>query len=84
MGKNNRDYELMHYGVKGMRWGVRKTQAQLDRERSIRGDLQTAKKKLETANKEVMKNTRFGRNLSSKGRNKANQAYQDAKNIRKK
>ena len=24
MGINNRDCELMHYGVKGMKWGVRK------------------------------------------------------------
>ena len=24
MGMNEREYELMHYGVKGMKWGVRK------------------------------------------------------------
>lgn len=24
MGIDNRDYELMHYGVKGMKWGVRR------------------------------------------------------------
>lgn len=72
------DGELYHYGVLGMKWGVRKTQAQLDMERSIRGELQAAKKKLETANAEVMKNTRFGRILIGQRRDKAKQAYRDA------
>lgn len=32
------DNQLTHYGVKGMRWGVRRSKAQLSRSRKKRGD----------------------------------------------
>lgn len=70
---------LAHYGIKGMKCGVRRSQAQLDREHSIRTDLKTAKQNLTRANSEVAKNTRFGRNLRKTGRDKAERAHQDAK-----
>ena len=34
MGMNKREYELYHYGVKGMKWGVRRERKRNSRDRS--------------------------------------------------
>lgn len=40
-----KDKEISHYGVPGMKWGVRRTQAQLDRAAKRRSSTPAAKRK---------------------------------------
>lgn len=82
--------ELIHYGVKGMKWGVRRTSAQLARERSSaynkmkkkwtrEPDGGSIKKQLEVANAQSrlkLANTRASR---KEARSKLKQAKQDLK-----
>lgn len=82
----NNNFILVHHGVKGQKWGVRRYQnkdgsltPEGKRRYQIQEDLDTAKKKLTDANAEVMKNTRFFRPLSKTNREKAKQAHEEAK-----
>lgn len=52
-----RNEYLCHYGVKGMRWGVRRTKAQLDRAAGRRSSSDDAKR---TRNREIAKKVAIG------------------------
>lgn len=53
----DRNEYLCHYGVKGMRWGVRRTKAQLDRAAGRRSSSDDAK---HTRNREIAKKVAIG------------------------
>ena len=60
------DNELYHYGVKGMKWGIRK-----DRSSGGSVDLQKAKKKVDAANTIVNETRNINNATSKKGQKKA-------------
>lgn len=59
------DNELYHYGVKGMKWGVRRTPAQLGHDTG-KIDLQKTKKKVDAANTIVNETRNINNNVSKK------------------
>lgn len=59
------DNELYHHGVKGMKWGVRRTPAQLGHDTGG-VDLQKAKKKVDAANTIVNETRNINNNVSKK------------------
>ena len=73
------DNELYHHGVKGMKWGVRRTPSQLGHDTgSI--DLQKTKKKVEAANTIVNESQNINRKVSSRKQRKIQkQQVQNAK-----
>ena len=79
----NYDYydenELYHHGIKGMKWGVRRTPAQLGHDTGG-VDLQKAKKKVEAANTIVNESQNINRKVSGrKQRKMQKQQVQNAK-----
>ena len=73
------DNELYHHGIKGMKWGVRRTPAQLGHETGG-VDLQKAKKKVEAANTIVNESQNINRKVSSRKQKKMQkQQVQNAK-----
>ena len=63
------DNELYHHGIKGMKWGVRRTPAQLGHDTGG-VDLQKAKKKVEAANTIVNESQNINRKVSSRKQKK--------------
>lgn len=59
------DKELYHHGIKGMKWGVRRTPAQLGHDTGG-VDLQKAKKKVDAANTIVNETRNINNNVSKK------------------
>ena len=59
------DNELYHHGIKGMKWGVRRTPAQLGHDTGG-VDLQKAKKKVDAANTIVNETRNINNNVSKK------------------
>lgn len=59
------DNELYHHGIKGMKWGVRRTPAQLGHDTGG-VDLQKAKKKVDAANIIVNETRNINNNVSKK------------------
>ena len=59
------DNELYHHGLKGMKWGVRRTPAQLGHDTGG-VDLQKAKKKVDAANTIVNETRNINNNVSKK------------------
>ena len=59
------DNELYHHGIKGMKWGVRRTPAQLGHDTGG-VDLQKAKKKVDAANIIVNETRNITNNVSKK------------------
>lgn len=57
--------ELYHHGIKGMKWGVRRTPAQLGHDTGG-VDLQKAKKKVDAANTIVNETRNINNNVSKK------------------
>ena len=49
---------ITHYGVKGMKWGVRRTQAQLDRSAGRRAQKKDAKRARKTSNAQNSKSAK--------------------------
>ena len=73
------DNELYHHGIKGMKWGVRRTPAQLGHDTGG-VDLQKAKKKVEAANTIVNESQNINRKVSSRKQKKMQkQQVQNAK-----
>ena len=73
------DNELYHHGIKGMKWGVRRTPAQLGHDTGG-VDLQKAKKKVEAANTIVNESQNINRHVSNKKQKKMQkQQVQNAK-----
>ena len=73
------DNELYHHGIKGMKWGVRRTPAQLGHDTGG-VDLQKAKKKVEAANTIVNESQNINRKVSSRKQRKIQkQQVQNAK-----
>lgn len=73
------DNELYHHGVKGMKWGVRRTPAQLGHDTGG-VDLQKAKKKVEAANTIVNESQNINRKVSGRKQRKIQkQQVQNAK-----
>ena len=73
------DNELYHHGIKGMKWGVRRTPAQLGHDTGG-VDLQKAKKKVEAANTIVNESQNINRKVSGrKQRKMQKQQVQNAK-----
>lgn len=67
MPNNPEDYELFHYGVKGMKWGVRK-----NRDSGVSASNPTAQRKYDDlSNKERRKTLRIHRKTSMDNYNKA-------------
>ena len=64
------DNELYHHGIKGMKWGVRRTPAQLGHDTGG-VDLQKAKKKIDAANTIVNETRNINNNVSKKQAKKA-------------
>lgn len=64
------DNELYHHGIKGMKWGVRRTPAQLGHDTGG-VDLQKAKKKVDAANTIVNETRNINNNVSKKQTKKA-------------
>ncbi len=64
------DNELYHHGIKGMKWGVRRTPAQLGHDTGG-VDLQKAKKKVDAANTIVNETRNINNNVSKKQAKKA-------------
>ena len=78
---NYYDNELYHHGIKGMKWGVRRTPAQLGHETG-KIDLQKAKKKVEAANTIVNESQNINRKVSSRKQKKMQkQQVQNAKTM---
>ena len=63
------DNELYHHGIKGMKWGVRRTPAQLGHDTGG-VDLQKAKKKVEAANTIVNESQNINRKVSGRRQRK--------------
>ena len=63
------DNELYHHGIKGMKWGVRRTPAQLGHDTGG-VDLQKAKKKVEAANTIVNESQNINKKVSSRKQRK--------------
>ena len=59
------DNELYHHGIKGMKWGVRRTPARLGHDTGG-VDLQKAKKKVDAANTIVNETRNINNNVSKK------------------
>lgn len=59
------DNELYHHGIKGMKWGVRRTPAQLGHDTG-KIDLQKTKKKVDAANTIVNETRNINNNVSKK------------------
>ena len=59
------DNELYHHGIKGMKWGVRRSPAQLGHDTGG-VDLQKAKKKVDAANTIVNETRNINNNVSKK------------------
>ena len=59
------DNELYHHGIKGMKWGVRRTPAQLGHDTGG-ADLQKDKKKVDAANTIVNETRNINNNVSKK------------------
>ena len=73
------DNELFHHGIKGMKWGVRRTPAQLGHDTGG-VDLQKAKKKVEAANTIVNESQNINKKVSSRKQRKIQkQQVQNAK-----
>ena len=73
------DNELYHHGIKGMKWGVRRTPAQLGHDTGG-VDLQKAKKKVEAANTIVNESQNINKKVSSRKQRKIQkQQVQNAK-----
>ena len=73
------DNELYHHGIKGMKWGVRRTPAQLGHDTGG-VDLQKAKKKVEAANTIVNESQNINRKVSGRKQRKIQkQQVQNAK-----
>lgn len=64
------DNELYHHGIKGMKWGVRRTPAQLGHDTG-KIDLQKTKKKVDAANTIVNETRNINNNVSKKQAKKA-------------
>ena len=78
---NYYDNEFYHHGIKGMKWGVRRTPAQLGHETG-KIDLQKAKKKVEAANTIVNESQNINRKVSSRKQKKMQkQQVQNAKTM---
>lgn len=65
MWEYNYSEELYHHGIKGMKWGVRRTPAQLGHDTGG-VDLQKAKKKVDAANTIVNETRNINNNVSKK------------------
>ena len=65
MWSYNYNDELYHHGIKGMKWGVRRTPAQLGHDTGG-VDLQKAKKKVDAANTIVNETRNINNNVSKK------------------
>ena len=63
------DNELYHHGIKGMKWGVRRTPAQLGHDTGGI-DLQKTKKKVEAANTIVNESQNINKKVSSRKQRK--------------
>ena len=75
------DNELYHHGIKGMKWGVRRTPAQLGHDTGG-VDLQKAKKKVEAANTIVNESQNINRKVSGRKQRKIQkQQVQNAKTM---
>ena len=73
------DNELYHHGVKGMKWGVRRTPSQLGHDTGGI-DLQKTKKKVEAANTIVNESQNINKKVSSRKQRKIQkQQVQNAK-----
>lgn len=70
MWEYNYSDELYHHGIKGMKWGVRRTPAQLGHDTGG-VDLQKAKKKVDAANTIVNETRNINNNVSKKQAKKA-------------
>lgn len=70
MWEYNYSEELYHHGIKGMKWGVRRTPAQLGHDTGG-VDLQKAKKKVDAANTIVNETRNINNNVSKKQAKKA-------------
>ena len=78
---NYYDNELYHHGIKGMKWGVRRTPAQLGHETG-KIDLQKTKKKVEAANTIVNESQNINQKVSSRKQKKMQkQQVQNAKTM---
>lgn len=67
---NYNDNELYHHGIKGMKWGVRRTDAQLGHDTG-KIDLQKTKKKVDAANTIVNETRNINNTASKKAQKKA-------------
>ena len=65
MWEYNYSDELYHHGIKGMKWGVRRTPAQLGHDTG-KIDLQKTKKKVDAANTIVNETRNINNNVSKK------------------
>lgn len=70
MWEYNYSDELYHHGIKGMKWGVRRTPAQLGHDTG-KIDLQKTKKKVDAANTIVNETRNINNNVSKKQAKKA-------------
>lgn len=64
------DNELYHHGIKGMKWGIRRTDAQLGHDTG-KIDLQKTKKKVNAANTIVNETRNINNTASKKAQKKA-------------
>lgn len=77
MGNNNRDYELMHYGVKGMRWGHRKNYYGV----GTGGILSRTKTKREEREEEYKKKRGINPNYGKESRDTLGEARKNSEKI---
>lgn len=70
------DGELMHHGVKGMKWGVRKAQRKLDKAAKIADKQAKRRRNLADNNKRILKNIQRG-NYKELGYPSAERAKRD-------